>query len=101
MSQDITIQYYNNLWKQIHINAIKYTKSKNHQQYCTWIRELSNMMTCHICKNHMNEYFKLNPPELSKDLFSWSWDFHNSVNLRLNKPILDYYTAVLLYSNIY
>jgi hypothetical protein len=29
------------------------------------------------------------------DYFTWTWQFHEAVNRRLNKPIIDYETAKL------
>lgn len=80
-----------------------------------------NEITCYIwmvyrtietldcsCKHHAIEYAQNNPPELFRNIiddegkqigmFLWSFLFHNNVNLRLNKPLLNFDQAYSLWS---
>jgi hypothetical protein len=88
------LEYYRQLWNNIHTKAV----NTSSPEYCTWIRQLIMSMTCPSCRLHAVQYINTNPPEQAFDLFTWSWEFHNNVNARLNKPIMDYETAKIKYS---
>lgn len=92
-----SLDYYRRLWENIHTNAAKATTSQQYKPFYTWIRSLSNQILCGKCKQHMITYIESNPPEKHNNPFMWSWEFHNDVNLRLGKPIMDYSTAVIKY----
>lgn len=73
--------------------------------YCKNMERLMNDFPCSSCKEHCLAYISRKNPRryVNKDqgLFIWSWDFHNTVNLRLNKPILSLDDAIAIYSNTY
>ena len=54
-------------------------------------------MYCTICRQHAIQYVQNNPPDKENDKFLWSYNFHNNVNVRLNKPIMDYQSASTKY----
>lgn len=60
---------------------------------------------CLNCRNHAKDYVRNNPllPAVrdNKDklsLFKWTVDFHNAVNLRLGKPMINWEKAEKLWS---
>lgn len=66
------------------------------------------LIPCDNCKNHSRQYLEQNPIELYKDIydentseligmFKWTWKFHNAVNLRLNKSIVNFDVAIKMY----
>lgn len=63
---------------------------------------LSFILPCEECKEHMNKYIQNSEidPYLKtrKDIFGWTWYFHNEVNKRINKPVVDFDTAYKMYS---
>lgn len=94
---DPVLVYYRELWHQIHYKAAESNYQEERQEYCVWIRNIIKSLDCPVCKVHAIEYLRNNPPELCQNLFIWTWNFHNDVNQRLDKPIVDYMTAVKIY----
>lgn len=86
-------------------------KCKNTQKFfCDNIREICAKFPCLNCSKHCKEYIHDNPPEKfigikmiidekqeELGLSIWSWTFHNSVNLRLGKPFMDWETYYGIY----
>lgn len=65
---------------------------------------LSFILPCDECKKHMNMYIsnaEIDPYlKRGKDVFKWTWIFHNNVNKRLNKPQLELEKAYNLYRTV-
>lgn len=59
-----------------------------------WIYNLVKRFPCEKCKSHFEYYLKLHPLAKYPDLSKWVWAFHNSVNKKLDKPIISYETAI-------
>lgn len=66
------------------------------------------LIPCNTCKNHAKKYLSENPIIMFKNvydentnekigMFKWTWKFHNAVNLRLNKPLIDFDVAIKMY----
>lgn len=93
------------MWLSIHITALK----MGEDYFLRWIRVLIPSIPCQTCREHAIKYLSSNQPESYKGIhnntgdiigmFKWSWIFHNDVNKRLNKPILDYNTAYRMYTD--
>jgi hypothetical protein len=49
-------------------------------------------------QNPISEYWNQRYNNEDVGMFKWSFNFHNAVNQRLNKPIMDWSTAYNLYS---
>lgn len=50
-------------------------------------------LPCPICEKHARQYLKKNPLEVcekKEDLINYIWNFHNSVNKMLKKPIYNF-----------
>ena len=86
--------YYGEKWKEIHSKAL----SESKEDYCKYIHALCLTLACPSCRAHFQRYVSGHPPENSSDLFLWSWELHNNVNLRLRKKILDLESAKALYT---
>lgn len=63
------------------------------QDYRMFLQSFPRVLPCSSCKTHAKEYQKLNPVreqdvESSYSMTVYVHNFHNSVNLRLGKPVL-------------
>jgi len=93
------------LWHSIHITALLIDQ----EIFLKWIKIQVASIPCPTCKEHASQYLLENPPEKYENvydtnhnligMFKWSWKFHNDVNLRLKKPLLDYTTAYSIYNS--
>lgn len=90
-------------WHFIHTIALTYptepteTDKKN---YLDFFKSLENVLPCNFCADHFKENMVKIPPRLDNttELFNWSVDMHNEVNIINNKPTLTYneaYTELL------
>ena len=93
------------LWKKIHLTAIKCDDT---DKFSEWLLMIVNTLPCD-CKWHALHYIQTNSPtDLIPTLsdtdiniaFVWSWEFHNSVNIRLGKPEFPYEEALSYYESI-
>lgn len=97
------------IWLTIHITAKKAGEGTYEKQaFVSYMKSLRESFPCLTCRSHIEEYMKTHPfdpfwsitdPTTGRDigLFMWAWNFHNAVNRRLNKPIVDWTTAVGLF----
>ena len=94
-------------WYAIHLKAINSTDNKSIREFIEFMNLLADNFPCPKCRTHIQQYIKTHPfsdlVKLEVDgrkigMFKWSWMFHNAVNSRLRKPILDWETALDLYS---
>ena len=91
------------LWFSIHILARHADTPERKSQFIDYMYLLSVEFPCGKCRSHIQEYLKNHPfdpfmnmvNEKGEDvgMFKWSWMFHNTVNLRLHKPFVDWDTA--------
>lgn len=95
------------VWWNIHILAKRAGKELNNKnkinEYIEYINYILPKLPCSTCREHATDYLKQNPLEefieVEEGMFRWSWIFHNAVNARLGKQIIDYYTAVNIYED--
>ena len=96
------------VWWTIHVQALHANSKESINKYIEYIEFILPKLPCMKCRNHATEYLSKNRPEnyiefIDNDgeltgMFYWSWKFHNTVNTRLNKDIIDdYYVAKNLY----
>jgi hypothetical protein len=63
-----------------------------------------SVFACAKCRNHAKEYVRSHPllPAVEStdplSLFKWTVDFHNAVNLRLGKPMINWQKAEKMWS---
>jgi hypothetical protein len=94
------------MWCKMLIDAAKADKSTKEEilYVCGQLRTLCEFFPCLNCKLHFKEYLSNHPPELvinDKDgLFIWTYEFLNSVNSKLNKPLYDYKIIYPIFHNI-
>ncbi len=96
-------------WLIIHILAYNAKTNVKKKAFEDAVQSISAGLKCHTCQTHCVEYVTKNPirdywyvkSNAGEDIgmFKWSWIFHNAVNARLGKEILDYETAYHLYSD--
>lgn len=91
-------EFYRRKWKEIHTNGARVIHGEiSHSEFCHWVRGVPNTLPCPTCRRHAWEYIRRYPPEKQPNSFLWGWQFHNSVNERKKKPLMDYITAASRY----
>lgn len=94
-------------WYTIHLKAYEATDDKRIDEFIDYMYLLAQKFPCKKCRKHINAYIESHPFEdlvklKNKEgrrigMFKWSWLFHNAVNTRLNKPLVDWETAWDMY----
>ena len=100
-------------WFTIHTEAKDAIDSKSKQRFIATLDNIVTNMKCDNCKSHALKYIDNNDPIVYWDkkkivklpsgkvevsgMFLWSCKFHNVVNARLNKDIINIETATSLY----
>lgn len=91
------------VWWNIHILALRANTQEKINEYIDYIKYILPKLPCLTCRNHATEYLKKHPLEefinINEGMFRWSWIFHNEVNVRLGKQIINYYTAINLFED--
>lgn len=97
------------LWNKIHLTALKCEGPDGLKRFSEWIWNVCKNLPCGECKFHMLQYILTHQPDdlitTSSDseiniAFYWTWKFHNDVNLRLEKPLYPYESALEYYSKL-
>lgn len=97
------------LWFAIHLMAFQARDIKGFEDFKNFMDTVCSNLKCDKCKKHCQIHMDTNPldPYFHKTdtkgnligAFLWSVNFHNSVNIRLGKPIVEYSTARNFYEN--
>jgi hypothetical protein len=97
------------VWYIIHLRAKEATNEKAIDEFMKFMYMLAGNFVCKKCRKHMTDYIVSHPMEDLKNLknekgvnigmFKWAWLFHNAVNTRIHKPIVDWDTAWEMYDN--
>lgn len=95
------------VWWTIHVTALNADTVEKMKKYMEYINLILPKLPCDTCREHATTYLSQNPIEKymhikddegnNTGMFKWSWVFHNAVNARLEKQIVDYYTATQFY----
>jgi hypothetical protein len=94
------------MWYLYHVKARDANTEQKKKEFVKDMIYLSNNLPCIECRNHCQQYIKNNPIEnywnikensIDISMFKWLWTFHNAVNVRLKKPIIDWNTAKNMY----
>jgi len=94
----MNVEYYRRKWNEIHTNGAQVVRGEmSHHSFCRWMRSVPEELPCSICQRHARDYLRRHPPEETPNSFYWSWNFHNTVNKRKGKPLMDYITAAERY----
>ena len=91
------------LWWSQHRTAYLAKTKEEKKEFVVWENKQLNGIRCGTCRSHAQEYILTHPIEpffiKEKGCFEWTWMFHNEVNKRLDKPIMDFNTAWGMYDN--
>lgn len=97
------------IWFLIHKKALLATTMPEQLSFINFITEICTIFPCENCVEHCKTYMVDNPPSnnlgmISKEkeeqigMFVWSWNFHNDVNIKLGKKVVDWPTAYNMYA---
>lgn len=96
------------IWYIIHRMARNATTQDKKLQFKEFIENIITNLPCTTCIEHATSYYQSKPldqfwnmKENGQDvgLFRWSWEFHNTVNNRLKKPVVNWENAKKLFSD--
>lgn len=93
-------------WNFIHYVALGYPDNPTEDDklhYKTFYESLGHVLPCQGCATHYKDTVSQFPLtqslESRDDLLRWTFDIHNLVNARLEKPQLSYEDALRLYTH--
>lgn len=86
------------LWTTLHTMSFDYPENPTEEQknnYSNFFHSLKYVLPCGVCRQHYAKSIEqtnpIEPALKNRDTLSrWLVDFHNTVNKRLNKPIVSY-----------
>jgi len=96
------------IWYCIHRMARDANTEEAKQKFKEFIENIIVNLPCTSCIEHATSYYKARPlasfwsiKENGKDvgIFRWTWEFHNTVNARLNKALISWENAKRLFSD--
>lgn len=97
------------VWFSLHLSAINAIEDEYIKFFINQTKTLISKLPCKDCSDHAINYMQNNPIEQFIELkdsegnkigmFKWTWMFHNDVNSRLGKSIIDWLTAYYMYKN--
>ena len=97
------------IWWLIHNKAKDAITDGLIEEFIALMNYLADKFPCLACRKHIREYINTHPFNDLRNLvdsdgekngmFKWSWLFHNAVNTRINKPYVDWETAVGMFYN--
>lgn len=94
------------VWHVLHTEAIEAKTEDEAQKYIVYATRIIENFPCKTCTEHSKKYMMDNPMSTyikqkingqPLGMFYWTWSFHNNVNSRLRKSIMDFDTACNLY----
>lgn len=96
------------MWMTIHILAIHAKRPQEMLRFIQVVEKLINNLQCKHCQTHALVYMHKHPmvdymhytnkKQIPIGMFVWSVEFHNTVNKFLDKPVMDWQVAYVLYS---
>lgn len=93
-------------WFVFHVVGTNYPESpsiEDKMAYAHFYRELWRFIPCKTCSvnysMHYNQFPVENHLDSNTTLFKWTVEFHNIVNVSLNKPIMSLNDAIVHYSD--
>ncbi len=82
-------------WAFMHREALN-----SRPDFISMVAELCGHIGCMECRQEALNYLKQNPPPIGAvDWFKWTVDWHNSVNMKLDKSIISVEDARKIYEN--
>jgi hypothetical protein len=91
-------------WHFIHMVALNYPFNPTEEvknNYSEFFHSLQHVLPCEFCSISWAEKIKENPPNLKsrKELFDWTVDMHNLVNVSNKKSTISYDAALRKINN--
>lgn len=91
------------VWFSLHLLALNSNTDQSKEYFRNYLGSVIKNFWCHKCRVHATRYVTNNPIEdfdgLTHGYFTYTWKFHNDVNKRLGKKLMDWQTAFDLYTN--
>lgn len=94
-------------WFAIHLKARHANTPTKKREFTEFMWMIAHDFKCKTCAEHCRKYLEDHPITSYYDVksssgeeigcFKWSWMFHNAVNSRIGKPIVDWNTAYGMY----
>lgn len=95
------------VWYNTHLTAYEATDDRKIDEFMDHMYLLADKFACKKCRKHIRQYIETHPLEDLRNLrnddgrrigmFKWAWLFHNAVNTRIHKPLVDWETAWAMY----
>jgi FAD-linked sulfhydryl oxidase len=90
------------LWKYMHIYAIRYPENptlKDKKNAVRFLKKVFKDLECQVCITHALNYCLAKPPDLSSGYAFqlWVWMFHNNVNYNTGKGFFSYEDYLRMY----
>lgn len=97
------------VWFTLHVYALDADTYEKIINFIYYVKLLLPKLPCDKCREHALQYLENNPIEnyfyvkdnegIRRGMFKWTWTFHNAVNTRLGKMVIDYDTAIDIYED--
>jgi hypothetical protein len=85
-------------WATIHSFALRSDTLETIDSFLLFLTTLGTLIPCSVCRNDFADYLRSNRP-ISGSAFKWTIDFHNHVNRKIGKPIVNYEQALKLWTS--
>lgn len=85
-------------WATLHSFALRSDTLNTIDTFNTFLTTLEVLIPCTKCRNDFKIYIQTLKPQIGK-AFQWTVDFHNHVNKKLGKPILNFVEATKLWNS--
>lgn len=103
--QNITkTKWGNSVWYFIHYTALNQPNILTNDialAYKDMMYSLTVLLPCEMCRGHLKQHLQDFPIDnylrTNESLFEWTFQLHNKVNISLNKPVMNYKDARMLY----
>lgn len=92
----------NSLWEELHLRALTFKGVNDGYFIRRWSYKVSQITGGCKCGSFWKRWIKYNPPVYSppESYFEWTVKAHNSVNLKLNKPLITVSKAKEIYTSL-
>jgi hypothetical protein len=99
------------IWMLLHQKGSKANTKEKQKEFIQFVKDVYENFPCNFCRGHFKVYIQEHPLEkylnvylvgengkkIMIGMFLWSWKFHNAVNHRLQKPMMNWDTAYEMY----
>ena len=89
------------IWFEFHTMATLSLTNETMNIYIDHVKSIIDRLPCMKCRRDAQKYFDNDNPSKYKStdngMFYWSWKFHNTVNAKLGKPLLEWDTGLNMY----